>query len=39
MLSVLNFTPNWNKWYHAPRYRNGFRLFEELRFRLWLARR
>ena len=29
---------NWNKWYRALRYRNGFGLFDSVRFALWLAR-
>jgi hypothetical protein len=38
MSSVLNFTADWNKWYHVLRYCKGFGLFDSLRFGLWLAR-
>jgi hypothetical protein len=37
MSSVLNFTANWNRWYHALRHRKGLGLFDSLRCGLWLA--
>jgi hypothetical protein len=36
--SILIFAANWNKWYRVLRYRKGFRLFDSVRFGLWLAR-
>jgi len=36
--SILTFTSKWKKWYRVLRHRNGFGLFDSVRFGLWLAR-
>ena len=36
--SLLIFTASWKKWFCVLRHRNGFGLFDSVRFGLWLAR-
>jgi len=38
MRTILIFTGKWNRWYRVLRYGKGFRLFESVRYGLWLAR-
>jgi hypothetical protein len=38
MRLVLNFARNWSRCYYVLHYRNGFGLFDSLRYVRWLAR-
>ena len=35
---ILNFATKWSTCYSVLRYRNGFGLFDSVRYGLWLAR-
>jgi len=37
MLLIFIFTRKWSRWYGVLRYRNGFGLFESVRYGLWLS--
>ena len=38
MRLILNFATEWSACYSVLRYRNGFGLFDSVRYGLWLAR-
>jgi hypothetical protein len=38
MAVIQIFAGKWNRWYRVLRYRNGFGLFDSVRYGLWLAR-